>query len=370
MSDLPPKKKLWALSYKSLLHDFKIMPLALKKCMKFYLSRKGEALLSKISELIDSLNFSRVLFIGNSFNFYASFIPSYSLMTSGVDLNFSWDSIELNEFYDYILPGKPDNETLYIFISKSGRSKLLVKSMEHLFLIKKDPRMIWLVTNEPKIKIAKKCGAVFPTLVSSELALGTKTFQNLVFVLYLISRLIMKKKPLNKSIQATVNNLIHSMKEYWAKNIKNPRRLLDFFENNIQFLYLVSKGASIGSAYEAAACAKSFTRIIAEGMSLGLFFHGTFQIADDKFRSVFIISNDLTSEENNLVNNLINQITEKSGLMLLISNNEDLTNSLTDDSHVLPIKFKCDIPSLTPIFEMYVLHLLLLEVAKIKDLIF
>jgi glucosamine 6-phosphate synthetase-like amidotransferase/phosphosugar isomerase protein len=180
----------------------------------------------------------------------------------------------------------------------------------------------------------------------------------------------MKKKPLNKSIQATVNNLIRSMNEYWVKHNKNPSRLLDFFENDIQFLYIVSKGASIGSAYEAAACAKSFARLIAEGISLGLFFHGTFQIADDKFRSVFIINDDLTDDENNLVNRLIKQITEKSGLMLLISNNEDLTNSLTDDSHVLPIKFKCDIPSLTPIFEMYVLHLLLVEVSKKKDLIF
>ena len=359
------------------MNDFKIMPQTLKRCLDFYVSSEGEALFSKISKLIDSINFTRVVFIGNSFNYYASFVPLYSLMTSVDDLNFCWDAIELNEFYDYILPGKPDNETLYIFISKSGRSKLMIKSMEHLFLIKKDPRMIWLVTNEPKIKIAKKCGAVFPTLVDPELALGTKTFQNLVFVLYLISRLLMKKQPLNKSIQTTVNNLIQSMNQYWDENIKNPRRILDFFENNIQFLYLVSKGASIGSAYEAAACAKSFARIIAEGISLGLFFHGTFQIADDKFRSVFIIPSlpingdrDRTAEENNLVNNLINQITEKSGLMLLISNNEDLTNSLTDDSHVLPINFKCDIPSLTPIFEMYVLHLLFVEVSKLKDLIF
>ncbi len=346
------------------------MPLSLKKCMEFYLSSEGDALFSKISKLIDSLSFSRILFIGNSFNYYASFVPSYSLMTSLDDLNFSWDSIELNEFYNYILPGKPDNDTLYIFISKSGRSKLMIKSMEHLFLIKSDPRMIWLVTNEPTIEIAQKCGAVFPTLVDQELALGTKTFQNLVFVLYLISRLLMKKKPLNKSIQTTVDNLIHSMNEYWVENFKNSRKILDFFENDIQFLYIVSKGASISSAYEAAACAKSFARLLAEGISLGLFFHGTFQIADDKFRSVFIISNDSSnSGENDLVNNLINQITEKSGLMLLISNNEDLTNSLADDSHVYPITFQCDIPSLTPIFEMYVLHLLFIEVSKIKDLI-
>jgi glucosamine 6-phosphate synthetase-like amidotransferase/phosphosugar isomerase protein len=342
--------------------------------MEYYFGGEGQKLFAKVIDLLSSVNYTRVIFIGNSFNYFASFVPVFCLTNSPGNLNYGWQNFEVNEFYDYILPGKPLNNTLYIFISKSGRSRLIQKSMKHLFEIKTDPRLIWLVTNEPELKIAQKCGIVFPIHVKTETIPGTRSFQNEVFVLYLISQLLLKKD-LQEMIESTrkgVITLVQSMKKYWHNREKTTSEIVEYLGGDLQYLYLISKGTSLSTVYEAAASAKSYASLFAEGIDFGLFFHGPFQIADATFRCVLIIDEIYSEQINSLIEGLVNQITSRLGQTLLITTSKKLSAliaSVDDKKRVYSLNFDCEIPALTPIFEMFVLHQIFLEISKIRGLV-
>ena len=361
------------MSYDSIVDDFAHMPEYIMNCMEYYFEGEGQDLFAKVRDLLSSVNYTRVIFIGNSFNYFASFVPVFYLTNSG-NLNYGWQNFEVNEFYDYILPAKPLNNTLYIFISKSGRSRLIQKSMKHLFDIGTDPRLIWLVTNEPELKIAAKCGIVFPIIVKKEIIPGTRSFQNEVFVLYLISQLLLKKDPqaMVKATRKGVITLVDSMKKYWLTRKKTTSEIIDHLGGDLQSLYLISKGTSLSTVYEAAASAKSFASLFAEGISSGLFFHGPFQIADASFRCVLILHEKYNEQINLLIQERINQITSRLGQTLLITTNKKLSAviaSVDDKKSVYSLNFDCEIPALTPIFEMFVLHQIFLEISKIRGLV-
>jgi glucosamine 6-phosphate synthetase-like amidotransferase/phosphosugar isomerase protein len=244
--------------------------------------------------------------------------------------------------------------------------------MEHLFQIEKYPKLIWLVTNEPELELAQKSGIVFPIHVDKETIPGTKSFQNEVFVLYLISQLLLKKDPLSDRLYSQVRNLIQSMQKYWSNREKNTPEIIDHLGADLQFLYLISKGTSLSTVYEAAASAKSYASLFAEGIPFGLFFHGPFQIADASFRCVLIIDNNYNEQINLLIQGLINQITSRLGQTLLITTNKKLSIALAsadDKKSVYSLNFECDIPALTPIFEMFVLHQIFLEISRIRGLV-
>ena len=113
--------KIWPLTYSNILNDLKLLPESLKNCAEQYFSSNGRRFLTKIKKIVMDLNFSRVIFVGNTYNYFASLISLNIFLQSSEKLNFCWDSFELSEFYDYILPEDDIDSTLYIFISKSVR---------------------------------------------------------------------------------------------------------------------------------------------------------------------------------------------------------------------------------------------------------
>ena len=113
-------KKIWPLSYQAVLNDFSSMPQTLEKCMDFYLNKEGKDILLKVKELLKSINFSRVLFIGNSFNYYASFSPIYSLMSTSNGIDFYFDKTNYFTFYiEDADPGKDNRfrKPFYLLIN-------------------------------------------------------------------------------------------------------------------------------------------------------------------------------------------------------------------------------------------------------------
>ncbi|MHA1729037.1 MAG: hypothetical protein ACTSWY_09920, partial [Promethearchaeota archaeon] len=148
--------------------------------------------------------------------------------------------------------------------------------------------------------------------------------------------------------------------------------ILNFFGTDFDFIYYISKGASLSSAYNAALAGKSFGHLYAEGLSLGLFFHGPFQVADKNFRFILIMGDNagdpnITHDEL-LLPRLINRITEKLGSkkVLLLSNNSKLSSEMKNNPNVYIVDFKCGKSALSPIFEMFILHLINLEIAEKK----
>lgn len=362
---LNEKKKNIEYSYDAILKNIFVLPQSLKECIDSYFSPNHREMFQKIRELLKKLKISRILFVGNTSNYFASFIAHYCLTTaSKLHYNFTWESFEISEFYDYILPNKHDDGTLYIFISKSGRSRLLTRILEHLRLLKFNSKLIWLVTNSIDSENAKHCGYIFPIYAKPEAVHATISFQNTIFVLYLISQLLLNRNPLTNDNQEIFEKIIREMRKYQENFQIMKRRIFDFLGYDFKFLYFISKGVSRSSAFNSALLANSLYRIFAEGILLGHFFLGTFKIVNSNIRCILLVNESLRDSSKKFIHNQIKLITDQIGVLLLISNNKSLISALRYNKRVFAVHFECEINALTPIIESYILQIILLEFSK------
>jgi len=362
--------EIWPLSYESILKDLYNTPDNLKNCIDYYFKLSND-LIEKIQKIINQINIKRILFIGNTFNYFASYIPIYLMMHHSSKLNYWWQNYELTDFYDYNLPQFQDQNTIYIFISKSGESKLIKRSIERLRMLNIDKNQIWLVTNNLEPSVKNYCGLLFPINTSDELILGTKSFINTIFVIWLIGMILINENPFNNEIYNKLINIIEEMRKFESQSIEIANQIIEFFGIDFKFIYFLSKGASLSIAYQASLAAKTFGHVYANCLSFGLFYHGSFQIADENFRSIFYIGDDFNGNNIEIIPRLIDITTKKlaKGRILLIGNNEEIIDKVKNNPNVYIIKFKCNIPFLSPIIEYHVSTLIILEFAVRRGLI-
>ena len=371
---MSPEKQIWPFSYEDLLENFLNAPEVLQDCVSYYTKGEGKEMIQNVIQIISQIQISKVVFIGNTFNHFASFIPRFVFMNSPLALDFTWECIELTEFYDYFLP-EESQDTLYIFISRSGSSRLILKAVDHLSLLKIDKNLLWLITNEQNSSIARKCGQVFQTYVDSELVIGLKSFGNTLFVLYLLSQLLLGKGFNLESIKKGTFGLISELKKFRKTWEKNVDQISDFLGYELQYLYLISKDpSSLACAKFAALIAKTYHRKFAEGIALGHFFHGPFQVferrSEDKSINCMMLVGDREGEKsNNTLIRLIDQIKIRAGKVVILCNNPSLSAFYKSDYDVLMINFNSPIIELSPIFETFILQLAFLKIAKKSGLI-
>lgn len=361
------KKDFISYSYELILKDIFDLPQCLKECIDSYFSPNHREMFRKIRELLENLNISRVLFVGNTYNYFASFTAHRCLTTaSKLPFEFTLESFEISEFYDYILPNKHDDGTLYIFISKSGGSRLLTRILEHLRLLKINPKLLWLVTNSIDSENAKYCGYVFPIYAKPEVIYATKSFQNTILVLYLISQLLLNRDPITKENYEIFEKIVREMKKYQENFQKIKRRIFDFLWYDFKFLYFISKGVSKSSAFNSALLTTSLYKIFAEGILLGHFFLGPFKVVNSDIRCILLVNESLGDSSQKFIHQQIKLITDQFGVLLLISNNKNLISALKYNTRVLAVPFECEINDLTPIIESYILQTIILEFSNNK----
>ncbi len=365
--------QIWPFSYEELLQNFLNAPEVLQNCLDYYTLGNGKNLIANLLQILAKTKLSKIIFIGNTFNHFASFIPRYIFMNSPVALDFTWKCLELTEFYDYFLP-EESNDTLYIFISRSGSSRLILKAIDHLNLLKVNRDLIWLISNKQDSPLAEKCGHIFQTHVDSELVIGLKSFGNTVFVLYLLSQVLIKTGFDLENIRQGTLDLIGELKEFrhtWEDKIK---KIVDFLNYELQYLYVISKDpCSLASAKFAALIAKTYHRKFSEGIALGHFFHGPFQVFERKTQnrtiSCMMLVGDREDEESNNIFRLIDQIRERAGKVVILNNNPSLSHFYRSDPDVLIVNFNSPIVELSPIFETFILQLAFLKIAKKSGLV-
>ena len=351
-------------SYKLILDDILEFPRSLKICVDNYFSSNYRKLFQEIKELLKTSKISRILFIGNDFNYFGSLVAAHCLTCSSLlPFKFSWESYEVSEFCDYILPKKYDDGTLYILISKSGQSRLISRIVEKLHLLKIDKNLIWFVTNSPDSSNAKKCGFVFPTFVETEVVHGTKTFHNTIFVLYLISELLLDRDPLSDGNFLRVEGVLDEMLSKISFYQDLSAKAAEFLGNDFRFLYFIFKGVSRGTAYNSVLLSLSLYRIFAEAISLGQILPRSFEVSDKNICCIFLVNNEQADNIDYLPGN-VKSITDQLGRLILISNNSTLISSLKNNPNMLLISYQCEISALTPIFESVITQLILLEQAK------
>ncbi|MHA1521975.1 MAG: SIS domain-containing protein [Promethearchaeota archaeon] len=365
------KSKRWPITFETIVNDFFDGSNCLTKCANHYFEGNHKDLLSKLSSTVQNAGITKVLIIGNTFNYFASQITRQLYMEYPLSLPFSLACVELSEFYDYMLPTEPE-PTLYIFISKSGSSRFLTASIDHLRLTKIDPDYVWLITNASDFPLNSYIQNILPIYVDREIVMGTKSFVNSIFVLYLLTQALFGNPHISAEFQAQFGHLIQAMDSYhhnWERSIK----IIEEYLANFDYLYLIARDpASMGAASFGALHAKTFTQSLTEGIYISDFFHGPFQILEKKIRHreirIILLVGEKTTNEATIYR-LVKLINERAGKVLILSNNVAISEKYRDNPMVLIAEFDVEIPAMAPIFEIFILQLVLLKIAQKKGLL-
>jgi len=151
--------------------------------------------------------------------------------------------------------------------------------------------------------------------------------------------------------------------------------LIDFAGENIKVVYLISRDPiSEASCKLLALNANSFVGAMCEGISLGLFFHGPFQIFERKqintgIKCMMMGAYEPGETEKETLPRLIELIRQRAGSIVLICNNKQLKEKFKDDSKVLVVNFNSDFTPLAPIFHSFIISSVFLRLSLNKGLI-
>ena len=366
---------IWPVSYEQVLQDFLTEPECLENCLEQYKAAHEIGFFTQLRDVMSKKLFSRIVFIGNSFNHYASFIARYMLMISGSNKSCCYDCFELTEFYNYCMPQDYKSDCLYIFISKSGESRFLKKSIEHMHSINIDSALVWLVTDNPESKLASLCGHIFPIHVGHEIVPGTKSYINTVFVLYILTQFLMGKDPLSEKRYNELMIQVDFLKMYRGAWEFTTDKITKFLGYDFTFLYLIAKDpVSMSAANLGAISAQGFTHTLTEGISMGLFFHGSYQVLDaesqnQQTRCIILIGEEKEEQDDDFTIRMIDLIDKRAGQVLILTPNRRLVYHYMDNDRVFPIYFKAPINALSPICQVFILQTVLLKIAKRKGFI-
>jgi glucosamine 6-phosphate synthetase-like amidotransferase/phosphosugar isomerase protein len=365
------------MSYLSVVEDLIQIPKALSSCLRHYLSEEGMERFKKAQQILSKNKFNRIIFLGHSYNYFASMIPFFYLNSryrcefDAITQNFNKKeclNIEIDEFrYDLTMKSYLQ-ESIFVLVTRSGQSPQILKGYEKLREANIPSEQIWTITNNEQSFISQNCPIVFPLHAGEEQIIGTKSYVNTILVSYIIARLFWGEDPLPPKLEDEIRQLIFEIKFYgqdWEYHTKN---LTEFIGQDYQFLYFISKGCSMASAHLSALFSKTYNRTFGEGISIGLFLHGPFQIVDDTFRCV-LITGDETSVEETI--KLMELITKKigTGKLISINNSRNLSALGRGNPNVFVFEHTTKNTYLAPIFEIIVLQFLILQMAKKKGII-
>jgi len=363
------------MNFNSILNDLLDIPKTLLKSLNYYISEEGLLKLKRLSNLIDSNKIDHILFLGHSYNYFASIVSLYyidsKLRYGNHFRRIKSLSQEIDEFLTYLNPEKVNKNTLYVLISKSGESIQIKQAIDFLIKCNLPIDNIICVTSNINSYIGLKVNKlnVFPFFSENEEVVGSKSYINELLCLYLISRAIVEKNIIPDYVEEEIRQLIFEIKFYGSDWEFHTREFVNFLGQDFDFLYFISKGASLSTAYQAAQTCLSYTKTYAEGISIGLFLHGPFQIVDNKFRCILIIGDETSIEE---TLELMNLITKKigTGKVILINNSRELSSLGRANPNVYVFEHTTKDSYLAPIFEIVVIQYLLLNQAKRKGIVF
>ncbi|MHA1820888.1 MAG: SIS domain-containing protein [Promethearchaeota archaeon] len=382
------------MDYSSIIEDLNRIPKELLECLRYYKSEEGNNLLVLFKKVIIAKNIKKLVFIGHSYNYFASFSPYYyinSYLTRYYKkYKYSCSIFEVNSFLMNLESNKVCPDSIYIFISKMGRSPQIIEAINKLKEIGIQEELILGVTNELDSPLANQTFITFPLKISKEEVIGTKSYVNLLLVLVFLSKTlsqcmgidrkdymaeVMNDRPTHKDdfiidaeLEKEIRELIFEMKFYnqdWEYHTQN---FTNFLGEDYKFLYFISKGASLSTVYQSAQNCKAYARTFGEGISIGLFLHGPFQIVDKDFRCIIIIGDESSLD---YTIELINLITKRlgEGKVVLINNSRKLSSLGRANSNVFVFEHTTKNSYLAPIFEIMVVNYIILERAKNKGVV-
>ncbi|HCX64689.1 MAG TPA: hypothetical protein DHN33_05715 [Eubacteriaceae bacterium] len=291
----------------------------LKKAMDHYQSRASLEKLRKIAQLKPQ----KVVFSGMGSSHFCAIGASIHLKQHGIE-NEVISTGELLHYESEILK----EDTLLVLISQSGESVEIVR------LIEKLPKNITVVaiTNKIPSTLSERGDFVFDIHVSQEKSVTTRTYLGSTILVQIIAETLRQgdTSKVFEELKETVQNMSEYLKSY-EKHMDELR----LFMKEMQYLCLMGRGYALETVRSGSLFMREVLRFPALDFDCAEFRHGPMEMVQSDFHAIVLAPSGKTQELNI---NMANDIAQKKGKVVLITDKKADTNSLDRMANVLVIR--------------------------------
>jgi|SRR5690625_2255086 len=279
----------------------------LEHCIDQYFSKRNHSL-EKIKEMYDSGEFKQIVFSGMGSSYYAPFSVSNYLTNNGIP------SYVINsyEMYKYNM-GLLTPETLLVTVSQSGQSPEVV---ELLKMAKENKTTVVGVVNQEDSTVAKEVDIPLFMYAGNEKHISNKSYLNTLAVLKILS--VSLVEGLSDGLKQKLDDIVTWTNDFIDKIESNTDPVFEFVKDSDNYDF-IGNGPSLSTAYQAGLIYREGPFVTASGISCADYSHG-WDLSMKPGHTAFIF--DPLGEDNSVEKEMINNIINKGGKVVLITPKE------------------------------------------------
>lgn len=267
------------------LEDIQLQPEALQKVIDGY----DPELLKDLRRQIEKRVFDRIIITGMGASTFGTYPAWLHLVQAGLPA-YWMDTSELLTYAPHLITSR----TLLWVVSNSGKSIEITRLLSRIEEFGK-PYLL-ANTNIPDSPLAEKADLMIPLYSGDDFTLSTRSYVGTLAVTQLMA-LQMAGQKIDQAIldlKYTQAGLA-AYTDQWQQHLDE----LDQLVGKVEKLAIVGRGPSYGTALEAALAFKEGPKINAEGLSVGQFWHGPVELADESY-TVFCLAGEAHTREEDL----------------------------------------------------------------------
>lgn len=278
--------------------------------------------LDKIKDRLTEIE--HLILLGCGTSYYAGLYSLYILKKIGGFVNVSiYDG---GEFTSLDIPKCKDENIGYIFLSQSGETKDLHRCFS--IIPKNSPKIGIINVVNSMISRQVDCGVYLNAGREVSVA-STKSFTNMVTVLYLLASWFSKNKTGDKH-KEYIKSIISSLKvlpSQIEEVLKTDISTIDLSKiENHGHMFILGKGIGESIALEGSLKLKEIGYIHSEGKSSSSLKHGPFALIDNNLPILFIHLSSLGEENFIKVENSITEVCARDSYPIVITDITDIKN--------------------------------------------
>lgn len=267
-----------------LLQNILDQPAALQQVIDYQLGPGLPALL-EAGEILRSAR--RVVFASIGASYYAC-LPLIQVLAAGGIPAVLEDASELLH-YSY---RAYDAETVFVLVSRSGETIEITRLLERL---NGRAAAIVGVTNEADSRLNRQANRTVLVGSPCDQMVAIQTYTGSLVALHLLGVAAAGQSP--EAQRPALEGLIAALSTAVPEWERASREWRPFFED-FRSIYLLGRGASLGSAREGMLLFHEIAHSPATALSAGAFRHGPWEVVDSRFRGLVFAPRDATFELN------------------------------------------------------------------------
>ncbi|MFW9951888.1 MAG: SIS domain-containing protein [Candidatus Thorarchaeota archaeon] len=344
-------------------------PKALKDTFNYILN-EGKSQFLIIRDFIKKGGINKLIFTGMGSSYIGAYLPYYILNPYGI-------AVEMREAGEFLLNTFPEvnqdcfKDTGIVIISQSGESGEIREIIRKINELEEVPLTIG-ITNNPESYLFYRTELQILMNFDKEISITSKSYVCTLLILYVMAKSIISDFFNEQEEIDKVNHLIEKISTLLElkENIdKLWKETVSLFSKDIDFIEILSDGASMTTVHQAALNFKEIAKVYSEGTSLTFFLHGGIEILNDTTKLIII-----TSDKKNLgiTHKFLKAvITEwKFGKIFHITN-QDFVGELLElhqNEDIILYKHGITDSMLAPIMEIVIIQLFAYKVAQEKGI--